>query len=280
MNRARGIILVELTLILPIFLALLLLFYWFGLVMQGRETVYDSVGQAVHRAKTRGNFLVMGFDPNDASIRGLVETVDDFYDSGSTSFTSRLRDLLSTQDVRDSGVGIESRYREYLTEPCEYREDSSDGSTYQACFYDSAIPFNAFPREAWYSLVYVSNAFKQSLGPLARFPCDPSDNDTSSSPGGSGCIKCRFLPLVELGLAGCDNVGSGCEHLLNSEGAPRDRFGIECYYRFPELFFRPILTLIGLDETVWQDGVRVYAKEWSYRELDAFCIADEAYCNY
>ncbi|MCB0336699.1 MAG: pilus assembly protein, partial [Bdellovibrionales bacterium] len=134
MKKHVGVILVELTLILPIFLALLLLFYWFGLIMQGRETLVDSVGQAVHRAKTRGNFLAMGFAPDDPANRGLVQTIDAFYDSGSVSFPTRLRELLSTEDIRQSGTGIEQRYRQYLSEACEYREDPSNGNVYQACF--------------------------------------------------------------------------------------------------------------------------------------------------
>ena len=97
-------------------------------------------------------------------------------------------------------------------------------------------------------MVYISNILKQTLGGLVRFPCDPADTDNPSNPGGAGCVKCRFLPLIEMGMDGCDQAGSGCEHLLNSFGVPRDRFGIECYYRFPEFLFRPILRMIGVGD--------------------------------
>jgi hypothetical protein len=267
-EKQEAAILIEFAIVFPVFLLLIFFLYWLGILLHARETLYSAVTHGVHMGKLRGNYIAMQNMPESTSSKGLLPYIDKYIETG--IWQPRLSYLLATPDQISEGINVEEKMNSFMHQSCEQRVSTHKNKAYNACFYPRANLQN-LPREAIYSLVFISSDLKRSLGNLIRMPCDvnpdPNTLDTSAT---IGCLKCNLLPLVEMGLDTCDQALSSCNTILSDQNIPRDRFGIECSYRLPTFILQGLFKIIGLGHIA--DGVVLKAKEWVFLDISEFCL--------
>lgn len=275
-KREVGVILIEAALLFPVFLLFIFFVVWVGKLLFIKESIYSSVTRSVELARTRGNFRTMNYNPNDDN-KGSLSYIDDYFNKKVEP--KRLLKLLGSKKAEARGINPFIKNSAFLTEKkCVTRKNYKDNTNYKACFYPKA-ELRDIPMEAMYALVFASSEIKSQLGNNVIVPCNPGDENELI--GGTtmqqGCLRCNLMPLEEMGLGNCSD--ESCKALINSKGIAIDRFGIECFYRYPAKILDSLFSLIGFKNMGL--GILVKAKQWTFLERNKFCLQNTSLseCN-
>lgn len=182
---------VEIAIGMPLFLLLIFLLINVSAARDANSAMTMAVGPGIRLGITRGNSNLMG--------GGLIDGIDNFDWTKSASLQLFMSEGLA------GGVS--------------YAQQVYDSNS-QAVF---GTDFKDLPKAYLYSIAYINQFMKESLGKRVRYPCNPSQDseDPTIDPRGPGCLLCQFI----------NPAYTGTEDLYDSFGAPpTDRFGIACYY--------------------------------------------------
>ena len=233
---ARGVALVEIAIVLPLFLGVVLIFIWLAVMLNARAALTSAVEDGVMLAVTRAN--------QNTLTEPLLPVIDNnWLGTGGNSFPAALQDVMC-QDASDPGsTACVSKYNVCTV-----------GQTY-------TTTLDKLPAQYTYMLAYINEAMRQSLGGMVKFPCNPTGpsslapicpSSTYSSASnlqpddlGPGCMICAFLetdvdppripqPPIDLSGYSVDQIG-----LMTSKMA------IACSYEPDATVARPLQGLLG-----------------------------------
>lgn len=202
----RGATLVELALSIPLLIAGIFIFIWIGTVWNARSALTYALGNATRLAITRGNQDVVG--------GALISDIQSWVDGNSPS------------------PGLER----LLSSPSEV-------GTYQAFYNSSAtnpvfgLNLDQMPAVYAYTLAYINETMRKSVGQGVRFPCDAD----APPDVGEGCLSCTFLNPVQPKLNASDPLVT-----WSSGSPPVDRIMVECKYQPSILVLTPIVRLLSI----------------------------------
>jgi len=212
-KREGGGYLVELALVLPLFMAAVLFFMWFGLSLNARSSVISSVNSGVRLAITRGDSILMGEVDLINEIQNWLTPA-----GGNPPFPVILFSAeFSAQQAMD-------------------QYDLWTGNVFPGNNLED------LPPKYLYALAYVYEHMKLSVGEGAvRYPCDP--NLSEAQGGGPGCLMCRFL-----NGGGDQPLGVG-EHRVCADDLaecvpPVNELGLECQYSSPRTILQVVNGII------------------------------------
>lgn len=207
--RRGGVTLIETAIGLPLFLAAVLIVVWLALTYNAESALSSAVGNAVRLAVTRGNRILMGFDPQSAE--GLIDPLEAFHLSG--VWTPEVKRLLASGDRQDDAAAV---YDAWAAEVF-------------------GVGLNQLPPQYLYALAYTNQYMRAGVGAGVRFPCDPG---LEPPRGGAGCMACRF---INPDYSRARGIGLYSPY---DGAAPIDRFGMVCEYAPDLVLVRPILELL------------------------------------
>lgn len=197
---------VEVALLFPFFLAGLLLFIWIGVRFNARASLSAAISNAARLASTRG-----ARTEADEKLVG--------------------EDLISVIDSWKSGTGS-SDFEKLMKSPdIDYNTAMDFYDAYSVKIFGGET-LDALPVTYTYTLAYINEALRMSLGGYVRYPCDPEDDGDPQD--GAGCVGCTFLHP---------------EYLNDAEfsGDPPERvIAIECKYQPSNSLLAPLQALIGI----------------------------------
>lgn len=271
-----GAIMIEVAFLFPVFLLFIFFVVWAGRILYIKESIYSSVTRSVNLAKTRGNFKTMNYSVSDTD-KGSLAYIDAYFDKGTKS--PRLLKLLGSKKSEKRGINALDKHTSFLTQSdCVTRKNYKENKNYTACFYPNAS-LRDMPREAMYALVFAASEMKSLLGSNVIVPCNPgAENELiGGTAEQQGCLRCNLMPLEEMGLGDCKD--ESCKTFINSKGVAIDRFGIECFYRYPAKIIQSLFNLIGIDDVGM--GILIKAKQWTFLERNKFCLQNPSLseCN-
>ncbi len=212
-----GATLVETALALPIFLAVVLIFIFFAVAQNARGSLTYAVTMVRH-AYTRGQAELIGTDVIP-SVQGWLAGSGGVWSNPPPDISA----LLATPAEAATAFGSSGLY-------------NTDSQNW------FGVDLTALPAPYIYSLIYVLESMRQSVGPTLRYPCDPL------AAGGEGCLLCRNLHPME-------SSGPGPYPVFGAVGFDQTFVGISCSYRPSNVFLNPIVNLLRL--IVGTAGVQV-----------------------
>ena len=193
--RARGVVMVEAAFTVAVVLLVTLGAIVLTTMVNAKATLDVGVGRGLRMGATRGNI--------ERSLSNVIPDIDVWQRTGTDAPPSTLKPFLfsadSTLDHYDSWA--EDRFKR---------------------------KFRELPREWIYTMVYVNESLRQSLGGSLRYPCDATERSNLS------CLDCRFIDPL---LRPPDGVSSSSDLRLNP-------LRMECSYTPLAASFAPVLSLV------------------------------------
>lgn len=236
-NCNRGAVLAELALSLPIFLLLVYIIIFVGVMLNAKASLGNAMGTGLRLAATRGNDFAIGQE--------ILPILSEWHRTGSLSNPEL--DLL--YQVLFANVSHGS--------PPEYL------NRYKACLLGDTFPqasaqinnLNDLPAPYLYTLVYLNEALRKSIGNQVKMPCradgaapicdSGSWNYQISDDDGPGCVSCQLLNP--------DDPSGGGQY--SGTEFPLSRMAVECAYEPDNLITRPI---VGLFRLLGMDGFGLF----------------------
>jgi len=217
LRSERAATLVETVIILPLFLFLILLVIWIGVSFHERATLATAVGAGIRAASTRSDMLLMN------SQDGIISAVQGWIANPPTP--QELRDVLAYNltDPPNANEWGEHYYQAPL-------------GTYKEVFGEAlgpGAPIYHLPKSYIYTLIYIHESIRQSVGKSVRFPCDPTEGGITPPIDRNGCVGCRFLNPETFDF-------------LPHPTIPTDRIAIQCQYRPANMIFGPLTRMLSL----------------------------------
>ena len=210
-----GATLVELAIVLPFLLFGVLFFIWIGVMMHAKSSLDASVTRALRLAATRGADEISGVDtiPRIHGWVAIPQTITDAQVEPLLAYNTPAGDWHSWYDQRANEVFGQN--------------------------------FQDLSPEYVYSVVYVNESMKQSIGTSLKYPCDPADLSE-----GAGCLGCWFLNPETL------NPGEAYASF-----APRRRIGLECRFQPATGLLRPLVAVLSMISTHTSSPLLVFKKK-------------------
>jgi hypothetical protein len=222
--RSRGAILVELALGLPLFLGTILFIVWLAISVNAHASLDLAVKNAVRAGLTRGIL-------RDQDQIGFIESANPG-NRGDPSFNKMMNYNSGKSDSDAIAYYNEHTFlNQYLS---VYNTNNRSIET-------------AYP-EYIYTLIYLNEALKGSLGGNVKFPCNPGP-DATNNPGTAECVECQFLDPVCHDFRGSPAAPSACTGPPPNPGSldlPRGRIGLSCRYHFNSTILAPVLALLNM----------------------------------
>ncbi|MBN8550318.1 MAG: hypothetical protein J0M12_13465 [Deltaproteobacteria bacterium] len=201
MRNQKGATLVETVIVLPLFLFGVLYFIWWAVTINERTALETGVGNAIRLAATRGNPGLVR-----KKLISQVHAWNEAGDGVAPTGYSPVEELLIWPPAAWNDVKL-------------YFNDDMIAPLLGVEPLLSAPYFQKLPPEYIYTIIYVLQSLRQSIGNSIRFPCDPS------APDGAGCVLCKFLNPVTL-----DSTPLTSNSPAPSE-IPRRTIALECTYK-------------------------------------------------
>lgn len=249
-SKEKGAVLIQLAIGLPIFLFLILFVVWLGTYLNAKVSI-----QAALKAATRAGVT-----------RGLMSTWDDLYTVdgikqwSSGSPPQNIQNMLAYGSVKGTPITFDDAlkfYKEVTITPVYGERD-----------------LWKMPPEFKYTLIYLNESLRLSLGGQVKFPC----RSLSGYPTGilpeelePGCIQCTFLhpdcqdftPLDGIEVTDpkqkdpnakvwrCQDgtaidIPSYDINLLRGGMIPRGKVVLGCSYKLDSTILNPLLALIKI----------------------------------
>ena len=207
-RKDGGGILVETVLFFPFFLLGIMVFIWLGLVMNAKSALTASVSRAPRIAITRADSKLLGGH--------MIQPIENWHDHTETQAErERVYKLLMypPENPATNWFWTDAEHR-YNTEAVKV--------------FNPAGGLRGMPPEYIYTLVYLNEYMRQSVGGSVRYPCEPD------APDAAGCFSCTFLNPDDWGTV----PGS------YNKTPPTDRIGVECRYQPGHYLIEPIQGLL------------------------------------
>ena len=210
LTREEGAIFVEVALFFPLFVAVFLGFVFFATGTNSYLSLEHSVG-FVRYAFTRGDIDRVGKDD-------VISAVKDWRGGDSTALDPLL--------IHNVPSGEMSAY-----------DDMAEDVFGQGC--DGTLTLADLPDSHIYSLIYVSQVMRQSIGDAdVQYPCAPDGNGPND---GAGCLKCSLMHASSASTEYQNVDGpSFCDANYNQNWV-----GVSCEYRFGLGVLEPIVRIVG-----------------------------------
>lgn len=205
---------IEVAMLFPLFLVGLLFFIWLGVMFNARSSLSAAVSNAVRLATTRGADNQAG---EKIVGQDLISAIDAWHQNGSTSQT--FEELMASPEINISDA--------------LYFYDSKSS----AIFDDRTL--RELPVTYAYTLAYVNEALRMSLGGYVRYPCDPEDISDTDPDDGAGCVGCVFLHPDYLNDAMYEHNGQRLD-------PPARVIALECKYQPVSRLLAPIQSLLTM----------------------------------
>lgn len=212
--KQRGAAMVEIVLSLPLFLAALLFFIWFSVLLNARISFTSAVVSAGRLAITRGK-------PN--LVRHvLIPEINQFHQDGNWTGVTTPNNLFSQGEADYQNI-----------------YNTWSNAKFGVNFSDLPLPF-------LYTFVYINEAMRISVGDTVRYPTDPTDPLAM----GPGRMACEILnpctrnsdPLA-LPTTTCDGRTVTVNTIAD---LPLNRITLHCKYEPSNFVLAPMIRLIRL----------------------------------
>jgi len=218
--RSRGASLIETAIVLPVALGAIFVIIGIAIMLNARSGLTSGMSQALRLANTRGNAALMG-----ESVLGALDT---YAASSSPGFTPIAPLLSSNVSETDAAAFYNTCF----------------GAVY-------GVELRQLPPQYLYTLAYLHQALKQTIGPSIRFPCAPPggapptglNNCQPPAPSSRepGCIACYLLDSRDLDLNPQTIPAGGGALSLDP-----NRIALRCEYSPASVFISPAIALLGL----------------------------------
>lgn len=222
-----GATLIETLIILPLFLFLILLVIWYGVSLNERATLDTAVGHGIRLAATRGNTRLVHDEILTSVHTWNGEAI------GTSVFTHpKLKELLVFPGTLPDGSPAQwGDVRPILNHDVvgAFEGTLSD-------LYGGQTPFQKLPPEYIYTIIYIHQTVRQSLGDSVRYPCNPND------PDGAGCLLCSFLNPET--FTAQPNLQYNVGH--PGEPPPTNLIAVECSYRPATFLLTPLVKMLSM----------------------------------
>jgi hypothetical protein len=217
-DNERGVSMIEAAIFLPLLFVAIFIVIGISVMANARMSLGSAMTEAARLAATRGDIESMG------AIQ-LIEPVGDYYSPGG-SF-----DDISAL-ITSGGVNV-----------------NDAESFFNRCLpfvYNSISQLEDLPPQLVYTMVYINQALRQSIGSSLKFPCVPPGG-APPSPSQSNCATNPGNPSANRGCVGCYLLHPELLNYVSISAAPNPRrFAIRCEYSPSNVFLDPILRGLAL----------------------------------
>jgi hypothetical protein len=235
-QNAHGATLVETAIFLPLFLFGILFFVWLGVTWNEKSTLNAGLGNAVRIGATRGN--------STTTHQNILVDVDNWSPiSAPSSPSNTVQDLLAYNNL-PNGTTDWSTARQFYDDPSPPAPLRSSHQIFTSITY-----LQEMPPQHKYTLIYIYQSLRQSIGNSIRYPCNPHD-----ATNGAGCVSCRFL-----------NPETQADNPNISDPPSGDVIAVSCDYRPANFILAPLYGLLGIISRVSGTNVPVFVLKASKR---------------
>ncbi len=198
----------ETAIILPLVLVAIFIAIGLAAIANGRSALSSAMTEAMRLAATRGDMDLMGGEQMVIPVKRYLDTNE----------LEELMPLLASGDVKFEDLKT-------FANECFGRVHSTQS-------------LKQLPIQYIYSLVYIHQALRQSIGPSLNFPCNPPGGTPPSSICSAatrpGCVSCYLI-----------NPDTFDFTLISSDPDP-NRYAIRCEYSPSSVFLDPIYRIFSL----------------------------------
>lgn len=204
-----GASMVETAILLPLILIAIFIAIGLAVVANGRSALSSGMTEGLRLAATRGDNSLMGGEDIIAPVRSYISSLD----------LSELKLLISSGQIEEADYAL------FLNRCFGSIHDTTSLKT--------------LPAQYIYTLIYINQALRQSIGPSLRFPCVPPGG--SPPPGGGDCPTAR-----DAGCVSCYLINPTSLDFTPSDTADPNTYAIRCEYSPSNIFLDPIFRLFAL----------------------------------
>lgn len=230
-----GVAFIEIAIGMPIFLAMIFLLLWLTTMSNAKTALTAAVAIGTRAGGTRGDSELMNYDrwlistSSQRDHESLLAPIDKFMFS-TNYFDLGAKSLLVSPD-------LEAKF----TTPSLLDIPVPGGK-------GKSFPTPLDCPTCTYSLVYIYEYMKGSIGGDVRYPCDPGDPNDQRR--GEACLHCYFRPL-------------------DAGGIRTDSYGVTCRYSPAQPLHRAILNLLGgLGSDVTAEDLMLIERSGVYHVAD------------